>query len=481
MQRHTARLAIELLNKGIAMKYSLPMTLLTVLAGISSTASLAQDNKWQETGVQTLRELVEIPSVSDRKPEVQRISEYIAQKFKAAGFSDAEVIPHDGTHSVIVRWRAAGKPKNKPILLLGHMDVVDALPSDWSKDPFKLIEEGGYYYGRGTIDMKNGIAAITTALLRLKAEGFKPRRDIIVLFTGDEETDGNGAARAATEWRAKVDAAYALNADAGGGAFSKDGKSLGFGLQTSEKMYQTFSVTALNAGGHSSRPRPDNAIYDLARALDRLAAYRFEPMLNDTTRAYFTERAKQEQGPLGDAMRRWLANPADGAAADLIEADPTEVGQTRTRCVATRLSAGHADNALPQTAKATVNCRIFPGVEANAVQALLQTIVGKEIKVEPVGVSKPSPASPLLPEVVKAYSDSIHKRHPGVQIIPQMSAGATDGLFFRATGMPVYGVDGSWIISPEDERAHGKDERIPVKAFHESLDHWHYLIGRLAG
>jgi len=460
------------------------MTFISILVSMASIAQ-AKTADFHVTGRQILQDIVEIPSVSDRKEEVKRLVAYLAKTYSNAGFQHVSIKDHDGTQSLIIRWPADEKSTkpltNKPILLLGHLDVVDAVRSDWPRDPFKLIEEDGYFYGRGTIDMKDGIAAITTAMLRLKAEGFQPKRDIIILFTGDEETEGNGAHLAATQWRAEVDADYALNADAGGGAFTKDGRLLGFGLQTSEKMYQNYSFTATNAGGHSSRPRADNAIYDLARALDRLAAHRFEPMLNETTRAYFTHRATQESGPLGDAMRRWLADPKDGAAADVIEADLSEVGQTRTRCVATRLSGGHADNALPQTARALVNCRIFPGVEAKAVEAELQAIAGSGVKVEPVGDSNPSPPSPLRTDVVDAYTASVRSRHKGAAIIPQMSAGATDGLFFRATGMPVYGVSGSWIVTPDDERAHGRDERIPVKSFYESLDHWHFMIKRLAG
>jgi acetylornithine deacetylase/succinyl-diaminopimelate desuccinylase-like protein len=374
-----------------------------------------------------------------------------------------------------------GKPTKKPILLLGHMDVVEAKREDWPRDPFKMVEEGGYLYGRGAIDMKSGIAAIANSLLWLKAEGFKPKRDIIILFTGDEETTGNGALRAATEWRDLVDAEYALNADAGGGAFTKDMKPLGFGIQTSEKMYQSYWLTARNPGGHSSRPRPDNAIYDLATALKKVESHRFTPILNETTRAYFQYRQKQEKGPLGDAMRRWLANEKDGEAADIIEASPLEVAQTRTRCVATRLEGGHADNALPQMAKSMVNCRIFPGMEAKAVQDELQQTVGSGVNVEPVAEARPSPPSPLRPDVIKAVTDSIRKRHPGVDLTPQMSTGATDGLFFRSVGIPVYGVSGAWIISPDDERAHGKDERIPVKSFNGELDHWHDIVKALAG
>ncbi len=456
-----------------------PILMATVL--LMGSPAMASDDDWHANGRAMLADAIAIPSVSDRPVEVKRLVSYLKDKFEAGGFADVKVKDHDGTQSMIIRWKAAGTPRQKPILLLGHLDVVDAKREDWSRDPFTLIEEGGYLYGRGTVDMKNGIVAITNSLLWLKAEGFKPKRDIIVFFSGDEETGGRGAGRAATEWRSEIDAEFALNADAGGGAFLKDGTLLGFGLQTSEKMYQDFHFTVRNPGGHSSRPRPDNAIYVLSTALKSLEAHRFSPALTETTRAYLQFRQKREPGKIGDAMRHWLADESDGAAADMIEADPTEVGTTRTRCVATRLEGGHANNALPQLARATVNCRILPGIPAAAVQSELQLLAGKDVVVSPIEVAKPSPPSPLRPDIVKAYTDTVRKRHPKAEIVPQMSQGATDGLFFRAEGIPVYGVNGTWIVLPDDERAHGRDERIPVKSFYETLDHWRDLVKATAG
>lgn len=453
----------------------------SALAFASPAFAADAADKWHVNGREMLGTAIGIPSVTTRPEEVKKLVAWLKGEFEKGGLTDVTVKDYDGTQGLIVRWKADGKPKKKPILLIGHMDVVDAKREDWPRDPFKMVEEDGYLYGRGSTDMKSGIVAISNALLWLKAEGFKPKRDIVVFFSGDEEVDGIGANLASTEWRKLVDAEFALNADAGGGAFLKDGTSLGFSIQTSEKMYQSFSFTARNPGGHSSRPRPDNAIYELAGALKRLEAHRFTPRLDETTRGYFAFREKHEKGALGDAMRRWLANPNDGAAADAIEADPTEVGMTRTRCVATRLEGGHADNALPQMARATVNCRIFPGEDAKAIQAELQQAAGSAVSVEPLGTSKPSPPSPLRADVMKAFTDSIRKRHPGVEIVPSMSTGATDGLFFRSTGMPVYGASGAWIIVPDDERAHGRDERIPVKSFYEELDHWHDMVKALAG
>ena len=463
------------------------LTGLTALLLATPALAAPADNTWHAKARELLKHSVEIPTVAGRN-KVPELAAYIADQYKAAGWAESaiHILPYEGnpgdkTAALIVRWPAAGKPKAKPILLLAHMDVVEAKREDWSTDPFTFVEKDGYYYGRGTTDDKHGVVSVTTALLQLKAQGFKPKRDIVVLFTGDEETMGRGAQLGATEWRKWTDAEYALNADAGGGAVTADGRPLGFGLQTAEKTFQTYYWTVHNRGGHSSRPRPDNAIYSLATALKALEAHRFEPMMNETTRAYFSAREKQEKGPLGDAMRRWLANPNDGAAADTIEANELEVGITRTRCVATMLNAGHADNALPQLARATVNCRIMPGVEPKSVEAELKQLVGPGVEVKPAeDIGRPTPVSPLRPDVVKAYTDAVHARFPDQPIIPQMSTGATDGLEFRAVGIPVYGVDGAWIVSPQDERAHGQDERLPVKALDDNVDHWVRMISALA-
>jgi acetylornithine deacetylase/succinyl-diaminopimelate desuccinylase-like protein len=444
-------------------------------------------SKWEATAREIYKTAVETPTVAGRH-NVPKLANYLADKFKAAGWaaSDVHVLPYASlndpqTAALIARWPSAHATK-KPLLILAHMDVVEALPSDWTTDPFKLVEKDGYFYGRGSGDDKGGLVPVTVALLKLRAEGFKPDRDIVVLFTGDEETQGKGAELGATEWRKWTDAEFALNADAGGGGFTRDGKPLGFGLQTSEKTFQSYYFRVHNPGGHSSRPRPDNAIYDLADALKKLQNHRFTPMLNETTREYFAARAKQEgSSPLGNAMRAWLANPGDGAAADFIEASPLEVGLTRTRCVATMLKGGHADNALPQLAEATVNCRIMPGVEPKEVQAELQQTVGPNVEITTYpDIGHPTPVSPLRPDVVNAYTKAVKARFPDQTIIPQMSAGATDGLEFRARGMPVYGVDGQWGVSPDDERAHGKDERIPVQSLWDNTFHWESMIHDLA-
>jgi acetylornithine deacetylase/succinyl-diaminopimelate desuccinylase-like protein len=482
-------------------------TLAVFLAGLSTIAPAAPQaplnspppqllrgapslpKQWQDEVREIHKTAVEIPTVAGRN-EVPKLAEYLAGKFRAAGWSEGglHIVPYTSgssneTAALIARWPAAGAPKAKPILILGHLDVVEALASDWGTDPFKLVEKDGYLYGRGSGDDKLGVSAVTAALLKMRSDGFKPDRDIIVLFTGDEETAGHGAELGASEWRKWTDAEFALNADGGGCGFTRDARPLGCSLQTAEKTFQSYTLTVHNPGGHSSRPRPDNAIYPLADALKKLEAYRFEPALNETTRAYFTARAMREgDSDLGKAMRAWLANPNDGAAADAIEANELEVGLTRTRCVATMLKGGHADNALPQMAQATVNCRILPGVEPTKIQAELQQIVGPKVEIATLDyVGHPTPASPLRKDVVDAFTRSIKARYPTQIVIPFMSAGATDGAYFRAKGIPVYGVNGDWGISPDDERAHGKDERIPVQALYDNMMHWERMLRDLAG
>lgn len=463
------------------------ITLLTLALSAASLHATAADNPWHAKARDLLDHAVSVPTVAGRA-KVPELAQSLADQYKAAGWAvdDIHVLPYEGvpgdhTAALIVRWPAAGKAKAKPIMLMAHMDVVEAKPEDWSMDPFVLVEKDGYFYGRGTSDIKQGIASVTAALMQLKAQGFQPKRDIIVFFTGDEETGGNGALHGAGEWKQWLDVEYGLNADGGGGGFAPDGHAIGFNLQTAEKTYADYTFTVRNAGGHSSKPRPDNAIYQLSEALTRLGQYRFEPSLNATTRAYFGERQKTESGALGNAMRAWLANSADGAAADAIEADLGEVGLTRTRCVATMLTGGHAPNALPQLARATVNCRILPGVSPDAIRHELQTIAGDKVEVSRLDDAVSSLDSPLRPDILKAYTDSVHAMFPNAPVMPEMSTGASDARPFREHGIPIYGVDGSWGVVPDDMRAHGRDERLPVKALYDDVDHWVRMLKTLAG
>ena len=458
-------------------------TLACALLAAAPALVQAQAIDWHARARAMFEHVIDIPTVIGRG-RVPEMARYLADQYRAAGWADSDIriMPYDSTAALIIRWRAPSPATAKPIMLMGHMDVVEARREDSTTDPFVLTERDGYYYGRGTIDMKDGVTGITQGLYRLRAEGFEPRRDIIVFFTGDEETAGEGAYRGSTEWKQYLDVEYGLNADAGGGGVTRDGKPLGFVVQSAEKTATNFTFTVRNRGGHSSKPRADNAIYQLAAALLRVEAYRFEPALNETTRAYLTERQKSEPGNLGDAMRAWLRNPADGAAADAIEADEAETGVTRTRCVATRLFGGHASNALPQLATANVNCRILPGVDPNVVFDQLKRIAGDTmVTVTRNDHETGAPPSPLRADVVGAYTRAVHALHPGVPVFPEMSTGATDGLYFRAVGIPIYGVNGSWIVVPEDLREHGKDERLPVRALDDNVAHWSMMVRELAG
>jgi acetylornithine deacetylase/succinyl-diaminopimelate desuccinylase-like protein len=445
---------------------------------------------WQAKAREVFKEAIEIPSVHNRG-QVPKVAQLLASQFRAAGIPDADIhfmpyeaLPGDQTEALIVRWRSPHATK-KPMLILGHMDVVEAKRSDWKYDPFVLREEGGYFYGRGTKDMKNGDVATTMAAVKLMSEGFKPDRDIIFFYSGDEETKGEGATLASTKWRNLTDAEFGLNADGTCASYDDSFRPLGCTVSTAEKTFQTYMFTARNRGGHSSQPRPDNAIYDLMDSLKRLQAHRFQPMMNETTRAYFEERAKQEgNSPLGQEIRAWLANPKDDAAADAIDANPLEVGFTRTTCVATMLQAGHADNALPETAVGTVNCRIFPGIDPTVIQAELQQVAGPKVQVtpDPNFIGQPTPASPLRPDVLGAVNSAIHNIYgPQMDVYPEMSRGASDGSFFRAQGMPVYDIDGSFAISPGDDREHGLDERLPVRALYDDVVYWEMIYKALAG
>ena len=475
----------------IAVGLMLAFTATTAVAATDPRTVLTELPKaWQEKTREIFKQAIEIPSVHHRG-EVPKVAKLLADQFSAAGIPAADIhhmayegLPGDKTEALIVRWRSP-HPTKKPMLILGHMDVVEAKASDWKFDPFVFREEGGYFYGRGTADMKDGDVATTMAAVKLMSEGFKPDRDIIFFYSGDEETVGQGATLGSTKWRNLTDAEFGLNADGKCPYYDQQFKPLGCGISMAEKTFQTYFLTTRNPGGHSSEPRPDNAIYDLADALEKLRNYRFQPMQNEVSRAYFEERARAEgNSQLGQQIRAWLANPNDGAAADAIEANPLEVGLTRTRCVATMLSGGHADNALPQSATATVNCRIFPSVQPKDVQAELQKLVGPnvEVKPDPNFIGVPTPASRPRPDVMKAVTAAVQHFHgPEMHVFPKMSAGASDGSFFRAQGIPVYDMDGSWGIKPDDEREHGLDERTPVRSMYDDVLYWEMIIKSLAG
>jgi acetylornithine deacetylase/succinyl-diaminopimelate desuccinylase-like protein len=418
---------------------------------------------------------------SEGKGQVPAMAEYLAGELRAAGIpdSDIHILPLGETASLVVRYRGDGSSGKKPIALMAHMDVVAAKREDWERDPFKLVEENGFFYGRGVRDVKQGVTAITSTFLRLKAERFVPARDLLIVFTGDEESYQHTTEDLAKNHRDLVDAEYGLNSDGGGGTLAEDGKPLLFAFQTAEKSYADFELTVTNPGGHSSVPRADNAIYDLADALKKVQAYQFPVMSNDTTLAYFALLGKTAPGEQSEAMLRFSKDPHDEDAAKIL-ATTSYVGMTRTTCVATMLRGGHAPNALPQSATANVNCRIFPGVSVEDVRDTLQQVAGSSVKIATMGNPTSSPASALRKDVLDAVTRAIHKFYPGVPIVPSQSSGASDGIYFRAAGIPTYGVSETFI-KESDEYAHGLNERLPVKSFYTGLEYWHALVTDLAG
>jgi acetylornithine deacetylase/succinyl-diaminopimelate desuccinylase-like protein len=466
-------------------KFSLGLGSLLVGAACMAAAAPAARGPFDAKAREIFAKVISIPtSLGLRK--VPELAEYLAGEFRAAGFPAEDItiipfkLPADETASLIVRYRGDGTG-GKPILLLAHMDVVTAKRQDWERDPYTLIEENGFFYGRGTYDVKHGITELTTLFLRLKAEKYVPKRDLILYFSGDEETAMATTVAVANKHRALIDAEYALNADGGGGTLDDTtGKPLFFGIQTAEKTYADFKLTTRNAGGHSSQPRPDNAIYELATALVKLRQFSFPVMWNDTTVASFRAASKTTPGELGQAMLKFAANPKDEAAAAALAANPAYVGQTRTTCVATMLQGGHAENALPQSAVANVNCRIFPGVKIEDVRLALAGVVGEGVEVAVDGDPMSSDASPVRNDIVRSVTRVVHKFYPEATIVPQQASGATDGLVFRAIGIPTYGVDPTFI-KDKDGFAHGLNERIPVKSFYDGLEMWYLLVKDLAG
>jgi len=450
---------------------------ITALAFCGSGAS-AQGAARRAAERDMLKRAVEIPTVKGRG-QMDEMTAMLSAELRKAGIRDIVIKKHGDTESLIARWRAE-KPSKKPILLMAHMDVVEAKPADWKHDPFSFREDGDWYLGRGVVDNKASMIAMIAALQRLKASGFAPDRDIIVLLTGDEETDQDGARLASTEWKDLIDAEFALNSDGGGGGLLPDGKVDYFGVQVAEKVYADFTFTATNRGGHSSAPRRDNAIYQLAQALKNLEEYRFTPRLTPINRPIWEHTAANDGGIFGAMVKAWIDEPENMEYADAVE--DVAPGHTRTRCIATMLDGGHAPNALPQKATANVNCRIFPTETAAQTRETLTRIAGPEIAVTQVDTSgRPSPPSPLRDDVFGAVTRSVRTRFPDAKVIPDMSAGATDGLYMRAAGIPTYGVSALWGYVNEPLGVHGLDERIRADSFHGDVDHWERILRDLAG
>jgi acetylornithine deacetylase/succinyl-diaminopimelate desuccinylase-like protein len=435
----------------------------------------------QELARDVFKELIEI-NTTDSSGSTTKAAEAMAARLKAAGFPAADVWvlgPDPRKGNLVARLPGAGT--GKPILLLAHLDVVEAHREDWSFDPFKFLERGGYFYGRGTSDIKSGAALLVADFIRLRQEGFKPDRDLILALTADEEGGRfNGVDWLLRTHRDLIDAGYCLNTDGGGGEI-KNGKHIVNELQTSEKVYLSFRLETRNRGGHSSLPVKDNAIYQLSEGLTRLAKFDFPVKLNETTRAFFERMSQVETGQLALDMKAVSRTPPDPAAVSrLTAASPYYNALMRTTCVATRLEAGHADNALPQTARAVVNCRLLPGELPEEVQrTLVQVLADDRIALSPMGKPNPSPASPLKPEIVQTMERVTADLWPGVPVVPIMSTGGTDGLYLRIAGIPTYGVSGLFG-DIDDVRAHGKDERIGVREFYDGLEFMYRLVKTLS-
>ena len=449
---------------------------LILMGCVAAPLSAAADPADVDKAVEILGESVAFDTVAGRG-QVPAYAEYLASVLKTAGFAEAdiEIIPSGETASLVATYH--GKSAETPIVLNAHMDVVEADPADWVRDPFRMESDGTYFYGRGVLDNKYGLTMLVTTLMRLKREGFVPAHDIILVLTGDEETAQVTAADLAPRFRG---ARMVLNADAGGGTLGEDGKPRYYSLQAGEKTYADFEIVMTDAGGHSSRPTGSNAIVDMSGALTRVGAYAFPPQTSELTQAYFRETAKQVPGPLGAAMARFADNPEDAEAVALLSAEPEYVGQVRTTCVATQIHGGHAQNALPQRVTANINCRIFPGVAPRTVQAKLQELVGEDGMVNFPEAFPQSETSPLDAALMAALRKAVDRQAPGLTLIPSMSAGTTDSLLFRGQGIPSYGVSGLFM-KPSDDYAHGLNERVPMDSIPGALEHWHTLLTELAG
>lgn len=425
-------------------------------------------------------ELVQIDS-SPAGGGVSRAAAAMAQRLRDAGLPREAVVvdgPAATCHNVVATLSGRDRAL-PPLLLLAHLDVVNARREDWKADPFMLRESGGWFYGRGVLDNKAGASVLVAAMAEWARSGFVPARDLIVVLTCDEETDAaQGMQWLLTRFPRLGTAAYALNTDAGGVTQTAAGRVV-FGAQAAEKVYATFTLSATNPGGHSSAPRPDNAIYTLATALQRLAAYRFPIGYNDVTRASFARGAALEPNPLGDDMAAAGRGETSGAAIERLSATPHLNAQLRTTCVATLLRGGHAENALPQSATATVNCRILPGEDVDAVRRqLVEVVADPALAVTLTLPPVPSPPTPLRADVMRVVERLSAEFWPGSVVVPEMSNGATDGLYLRNAGVPVYGVS-ALQLQPEDDFAHGLDERLPVASLYRARAFWDRLVRSL--
>jgi acetylornithine deacetylase/succinyl-diaminopimelate desuccinylase-like protein len=445
----------------------------------SADAQLGARTKWDTLARNLFKELVEV-NTTHSAGDSHQAALAMAARVKSAGFADSDVVviknaDKKGNLLVRLRGKASGK---KAILLLSHLDVVEAKAEDWTLPPFKFVEQDSTFYGRGVADDKDEGALHLAIVMRLKAEGYVPDRDIIVALTADEEGgSANGVEYLLEKHRPLIDAEYVFNE--GGGGRVREGKKLSNDVQASEKKFQNFQLEVTNPGGHSSRPVKDNAITHLADALVKVGAFDFPVHLNEVTREYFKRSAPITEGKIGEAMRAIVANPNDATAAATLSQDPAYNGQLRTTCVATILEGGHASNALPQRARANVNCRILPDESPEEIKRTLERVIANaKVKVTAQGTATNSPPSPLTRELMGEIERLTKEMWPGVPVIPTMSTGATDGLYLRNAGIPVYGVSG--LFYPETY-AHGMNERIPARAFYEGMEFMYRLVKSLTG
>lgn len=423
-----------------------------------------------------MAELVAINTAPSGGGDMREAVAILVRYLQSAGFDDTDISVLGQTEklqNLVVRYRSDNSSQ-RPLLLMAHLDVVEALPDDWSYDPFVMTVDDGWYYGRGTNDNKAGAAMIIATLIQLRNEGFKSNRDLIVMLTADEETTGNATKWLLKEHRDLVDAEFALNTD-GGSILLIEGQALAKMVQTSEKIYVSFTLEATDPGGHSSRPHRDSAISRLSRALVDLEAYDFPIDLNDSTRAFF-ERWVQIAPDDESLIRAVLSEEQDATALDALLDEHYYNALARTTCVATQLSGGHAENALPQTARAVVNCRYLPQSDVSDVRSSLQEIAARyDVTVSDMEPSTPSPPSPLNDAIIGPITQVAQSMWKDIAVIPEMSTGATDGAFVRNAGIPVYSVS-AIADDPNDMRAHGQDERIGVHAFNEASEYWYRLI-----
>lgn len=452
-------------------------------APLNAQAALTAD---QREAREIFQQLIEINS-SYKGGSTTPVARAIATRFLAAGFPAKDVLvigpAGDKDSSVVVRMQGKSKSR-KPILLMAHIDVVEALRSDWSLEPYKLTEQDGFFYGRGTSDIKDGAATLAAAMLRMKRNHIVPERTLILALTAGEEGGGgyNGMDWLIKNHRELVDAAFALNVDSGD-PLIKNGKPFLRSLQTSEKLYQSYALEVTDKGGHSSMPTPYNAIAQLADALGRVARFHFPVRLTETTRAYFERSAALETGQIAADMRTIAADPRDSASAARLSTSPFYNAQLRTTCVPTMIEGGHAPNALPQRAKAVVNCRILPGEAPPAIQSqLVRVIADDSVRVTAIdeGSAQVASPSPLTPEIMAPVERVSRRFWPGVPVVPQMETGATDGSYLRAAGIPTYGVSGVFL-DVDDIRAHGRDERILVRSFYDGVEFIYQLLREVGG